>query len=79
MRHFGGEPWDKWNKEMRDFLVKTQATKGHEEGSWFMGQNHTSMTGGRLYCTAMATMVLEVYYRHLPLYRKQATDDDFEL
>jgi hypothetical protein len=79
MRHYEGEEWEKWNEQMRDFLVKTQATKGHEEGSWFMGQNHSSMTGGRLYCTSMATMILEVYYRHLPLYRKQATDDDFEL
>jgi len=23
-------------------------------------------------------MILEVYYRHLPLYRQAATEDDFE-
>jgi hypothetical protein len=79
MRHYEGEVWEKWNERMRDFLVKTQAMKGHEEGSWYMGNNHSSVSGGRVYCTSMATMVLEVYYRHLPLYRKQATDDDFEL
>ena len=79
MRHYEGDAWKNWNDQMRDFLVKSQATKGHEGGSWFMGNNHSSQTGGRLYCTAMATMILEVYYRHLPLYRKQATDDDFEL
>jgi hypothetical protein len=27
----------------------------------------------------MATMVLEVYYRHLPIYRKQSTEEDFPL
>jgi hypothetical protein len=79
MRHFEGEPWEKWNNKMREFLIDKQATKGHEAGSWFMGDSHSSQTGGRLYCTSMATMVLEVYYRHLPLYRQQATDDDFEL
>lgn len=79
MRHFEGEVWDKWNKETRDFLVESQEQRGHLAGSWYMGKNHSSVTGGRLYCTAMAAMILEVYYRHLPLYRQQATEDDFEL
>ena len=78
MRHYEGDTWEKWNSKMRDFLVKTQESTGHERGSWFMGQNHASKAGGRLYCTSMATMVLEVYYRHMPLYRKQVTEDDFE-
>ena len=78
MRHFGGEPWEKWNKEMRDHLVKTQSRKGHAEGSWLMGKQHTK-DGGRLYCTSMATMILEVYYRHLPIYGKKASEDEFEL
>jgi hypothetical protein len=79
MRHYEGPEWEKWNQKMRDFLVNSQASRGHEAGSWYMGAGHASATGGRLYCTSMATMILEVYYRHLPLYRKQATDDDFEL
>jgi hypothetical protein len=79
MRHYEGELWEKWNKEMRDFLVESQDQNGHLQGSWYMGKNHSSVTGGRLYCTCMATMILEVYYRHLPLYRQQATEDDFEL
>jgi len=33
--------------------------------------------GGRLYYTAMATMILEVYYRHLPIYRQQSTEEAF--
>jgi hypothetical protein len=80
MRHWEGEEWKKWNAVMRDMLVKSQATKGHEAGSWCTeGGDHSQKSGGRLYCTAMATMILEVYYRHLPIYRKQSTDEKFPL
>lgn len=80
MRHWEGEEWKKWNAVMRDMLVKSQATKGHETGSWCTeGADHSVKSGGRLYCTAMATMILEVYYRHLPIYRKQSTDEKFPL
>jgi hypothetical protein len=79
MRHWEGDLWDQWNRVMRDQLVNSQATKGHEAGSWFMPAGHVTDRGGRLYCTAMATMVLEVYYRHMPIYRKQASEEDFPL
>jgi hypothetical protein len=78
MRHWEGDLWKKWNSAMRDQLVKSQSNKGHEKGSWFMPGGH-SEKGGRLYCTSMATMVLEVYYRHLPIYRKQSTEEDFPI
>jgi hypothetical protein len=78
MHHFGGSAWERWNKEMRDLLVESQATEGHETGSWYMDGGH-SEKGGRLYCTSMATMILEVYYRHLPLFREQSADEDFPL
>jgi hypothetical protein len=74
-----GDLWKKWNAKMRDQLVKAQAKKGHEEGSWHLKGDHHGGRAGRLYCTAMATMVLEVYYRHLPIYRKQSTEADFPL
>jgi hypothetical protein len=79
MRHFGGEDWRKWNEEMREHLITTQAKDGHEEGSWFFGGTHAGETGGRLYTTSMCTMILEVYYRHMPIYQEQAADDDFPL
>jgi hypothetical protein len=66
MHHWGGEPWRNWNYQLRDYLMRTQATEGHESGSWnFLGGQ--AARGGRLYNTAMAIMTLEVYYRHLPL------------
>ena len=78
MRHWEGPEWTKWNTKMRDWLVRTQDKAGHQNGSWMMSGGHTR-AGGRLYCTAMATMILEVYYRHLPIYGKQAADEDFPL
>lgn len=81
MRHWEGEEWKKWNRVMRDYLVTTQAKKGHETGSWYFENSgdHGKERGGRLYFTSLATLILEVYYRHMPLYRKQATAENFPL
>ena len=79
MRHYEGDTWKKWNPKMRDWLVSTQSKEGHSTGSWYVGGDHGSGRGGRLYTTSMATMILEVYYRHLPIYRKQAAEEDFPL
>jgi len=82
MRHQGDDDprWKKWNVQMRDYLINTQSKAGAETGSWFFGGGaHGNDKGGRLYHTAMSTMVLEVYYRHLPIYRQQAATDEFEL
>jgi hypothetical protein len=62
--------WDIWHKPLRDHLVRTQATTGHEKGSWHFKDHHGDV-GGRLYTTAMAAMILEVYYRHIPLYQNR--------
>jgi len=80
MKQYGGEHWKKWNAKMRDYLVSAQDKSGAAAGSWmFNRQNHSSERGGRLYCTSMACMTLEVYYRYLPLYSQKATEDDFPL
>jgi hypothetical protein len=79
MRHYGGDEWTKWNNVMRDQYVNSQAKEGAEKGSWYIAGDHGSERGGRIYCTSMATMVLEVYYRHMPIYGKAAAEDDFPL
>jgi hypothetical protein len=80
MRHYGGDPWKVWNEAMRDYLVRTQSQIGHEKGSWyFAGGGHAGSAGGRVYATSMATMILEVYYRYLPIYKEQASEEDFPL
>jgi hypothetical protein len=74
--HIGGPLWQQWNAPVRDYLIQTQATGGHEAGSWYF-ENPYGKEGGRLYTTAMAAMTLEVYYRFSPLY--QQVNKPFEL
>jgi hypothetical protein len=79
MRHYGGNYWENWNKRMRDPLVSKQVMEGADAGSWDPVGGH-SEEGGRLYQTSLATMILEVYYRHLPLYSdKSLSEEDFEI
>lgn len=77
MRHHGGKEWEKWNGQLRDKLIARQEKQGHAAGSWTVGNRHAAK-GGRLYATSLATMILEVYYRHLPLYSQQSLED-FEI
>jgi outer membrane biosynthesis protein TonB len=81
MHHLGGEAWDRWNNATREALVELQDREGHEAGSWppvggAIG-GHDVRVGGRIYMTALAICTLEVYYRHLPIYRaiEIAADD----
>jgi len=67
--------WESWHVPLREHLIQTQETKGHLAGSWHFRDRHGDV-GGRLYSTAMAAMILEVYYRYLPLYQPR---DEFKL
>ncbi len=63
--------WPKWNAKLREHLIQTQNQIGHEMGSWYFEDESpppSNAIGGRLYCTALATMTLEVYYRYMPAY-----------
>lgn len=83
LSHWEGPQWKAWNNAMREFLIDTQSKQGHEAGSWFFavrGENHDhgERQGGRLYFTCLATMILEVYYRHLPLYGHASAEENFD-
>ncbi|MFM8703833.1 MAG: hypothetical protein ACKOHG_08190, partial [Planctomycetia bacterium] len=80
MHHVEGDRWVAWNAKMRDMLVKEQSKTGHEQGSWYepFGQASHGESGGRIYITSLATMILEVYYRHLPIYSQQSVDEEFK-
>ena len=71
--HWNGPEWDVWNRKMREHLISTQDRIGHPSGSWYF-DSAQSFAGGRLYNTAMATMILEVYYRFMPLYGEEAVE-----
>ena len=76
MHHYGGTAWSRWNAKMRTMLVDLQETKGHAAGSWTpLGggiQCGFADRGGRLFMTSLATCILEVYYRHMPIYGEEA-------
>lgn len=68
-----GEAWVKWNEALRDEIVSYQEQGGKQSGSWnptkISGeQEEYAAAGGRLYMTTLCLLILEVYYRHLPLY-----------
>jgi hypothetical protein len=70
LHHYGGISWQLWNERLRNELVRQQHRRGSEAGSWLLNGPHDD--AGRLYCTALAALCLEVYYRHLPLYGDEA-------
>ncbi|MBL8825558.1 MAG: hypothetical protein JNM18_01145, partial [Planctomycetaceae bacterium] len=78
LHNFEGPMWTRWNEVMRDQLVRAQIKRGHAAGSWYVqgGQDDHQAVGGRLYCTALAAMSLEVYYRYLPLYQTGKAEEE---
>ncbi|OUT54246.1 MAG: hypothetical protein CBB71_23030, partial [Rhodopirellula sp. TMED11] len=68
MHHYGGQPWREWNDVMKVKLPAAQVTQGRERGSWSPQRFRWSFHG-RLYTTCLNLYCLEVYYRHLPLYK----------
>jgi hypothetical protein len=75
LHHVGGDSWQAWNEKMRDQLIKSQ-DKGekekHQAGSWGPEADAHGSAGGRLMTTSLSLLTLEIYYRHLPLYRRDA-------
>jgi hypothetical protein len=69
--HMEGDFWNKWNIEMKRVLPAEQVKTGRERGSWEPSGDPYGFQAGRLYVTCLSTYMLEVYYRHLPLYRQE--------
>ncbi len=62
-----GELWRDWNKTLTEQLLGHQRRDAPAKGSWDPVGEWASI-GGRVYQTALCTLMLEVYYRYLPLY-----------
>jgi len=73
-----GDQWDKWNTKMRDGLVQMQSKSGHMTGSWKLAGGHGGH-GGRILSTCFATLILEVYYRHMLIHKEEASEHEFPL
>lgn len=67
--HMEGHHWRTWNNTMRELLPRHQVRKGRERGSWDPDGDRWGKAGGRLFVTCLSAYMLEVYYRHLPIYR----------
>ena len=64
MYQAGGDNWNRWNDAVRDAVVALQIKgSGCERGSWDPKATFSGDQGGRIYSTALATLMLEVYYR----------------
>jgi hypothetical protein len=82
VRFFEGDEWRDWNEGpkaadgtrgggTRDWLISLQVRKdGKELGSFDPDAGTAGKTGGRHATTCLAVLTLEVYYRHLPLYKR---------
>ncbi len=68
MFHFQGEHWQRWNDAIHPLLVETQHKDGPLLGTWDP-TDQWEKGGGRIYATSLRVLMLEVYYRHLPLYQ----------
>lgn len=69
---------------MRDMLVELQITdkslnaKAADIGSWPKDNSFIGSECGKVGTTAFAIMILQVYYRHAPLYTTDNKPKDLE-
>jgi hypothetical protein len=66
---FGGKYWNDWHPRVRDMLLEKQ----NRDGSWDVGPG--TVEGGavdpnKVYFTAMACLVLDIYLHFLPAYQR---------
>jgi hypothetical protein len=65
MYQVGGDRWNQWNNAVRDGIVGRQTRgTGCDRGSWDPRTTTFGTMGGRIYSTALGTLMLEVYYRY---------------
>jgi len=68
LHHMQGDYWKRWNAVMRVETPRRQVETGREQGSWDPHNDRWGMYAGRLFTTCFHIYMLEVYYRHLPIY-----------
>lgn len=65
----GGSYWEYWNHQIRDTMVKNQL----DDGRWMpppKSKEEAKLVNSPAYSTALGCLILEVYYRYLPLYQE---------
>jgi len=87
--HEGGAAWDDWNKQFSSGLVKAQTVTGNGTSGYVDHNGHPQELGywtsptprehnggnGEVMDTILCTLMLEVYYRYLPILQATTTED----
>lgn len=80
--HLNDARWKEWQTTLVQSLQNSQEKENELlRGSWDPAgpaPDNWGMTAGRHYVTAMHLLMLEVYYRHLPLFRELNSEPEVE-
>jgi hypothetical protein len=60
----GGDAWSGYFSAAKSALLAHQRQDGCAKGSWNPEGDYERRTGGRVFATALAVMILETPYRH---------------
>jgi hypothetical protein len=67
---YGGKEWNEWHPKVRDLLLKHQ----NADGSWDVppgtAEANLVTADNKVYSTALATLVLNIYKHYLPAYQR---------
>jgi hypothetical protein len=69
MYQAGGKEWNDWHPRIRELLLTNQQPDGH----WEVPPGSAEIAYGqpnKVYPTAMATLVLNIYQHYLPAYQR---------
>ena len=78
MHNRSEKEWNTWNRKMRKILVESQVREGCAFGSWNPDKPASDAwgpLGGRIMQTSLSCLTLEIYYRYLPLFRVDRTEE----
>ncbi len=64
-----GQAWEQWNNVLVKELLTNQRHDGRSAGSWDP-TGEWAKSGGRVYQTALCTLMLQAYYRYQPLFEE---------
>ena len=62
--HAGDATWRSWFGKAKSALTRNQERSGCAKGSWDPKGTYERQTGGRVFATALAVLMLEQPYRH---------------